>query len=93
MISFSFSLPPIVTVLITPGTVRGGRIASESIFSDTNVLNLVRTGERTATRIASEPRNLVAKYARTELRKASFAVRVSEPWNKLLAEQKNKISN
>jgi hypothetical protein len=28
-------------------------------------------------------------YARTELRKASFAIRVTEPWNTLPTEQKN----
>ncbi len=42
------------------------KLASESIFSDTKVLKLVGTSERTATRIASEPRNLVAQYARTQ---------------------------
>jgi hypothetical protein len=50
------------------------KLVSECIFSDTNVLKLVGTGERTATRIASEPRNLVAQYSRTELGKASFVV-------------------
>jgi hypothetical protein len=50
------------------------KLASENIFSNTNVLKPFGTGKRTATRIASEPRNLVTQYARTELRKALFAV-------------------
>ncbi len=41
-----------------------------------------------ATRIASEPRNLVAQYARTDVRKASFAFRVTKPWNRLPAEHR-----
>ncbi len=58
------------------------------------MLKLVGTGERTATRRASEPRKMVAQYAQTELRKASFAVRVIEPSNKLPVEQKkNEISS
>jgi hypothetical protein len=36
-----------------------------------------------------EPRNLVAQYARTDVRKVSFAVRVMEPWNRLPTKHKN----
>ncbi len=32
------------------------------------------------------PLNLVQKYARTEIRRNSFSVRVAEPWNKLSRE-------
>jgi hypothetical protein len=38
------------------------------------------------TRQAVEPLNLVHKYARTQVRRKSFSVRVAEPWNKLLRE-------
>ncbi len=34
----------------------------------------------------SEPKNLITQYARTELWKASFAIRVTEPWNTLPTE-------
>jgi hypothetical protein len=51
------------------------------------ILETVRTtGART--RQAAEPLNLVHKYryARTEVRRNSFSVRVAEPWNKLSRE-------
>jgi hypothetical protein len=49
------------------------------------ILEAVRTtGART--RQAAEPLNLVHKYARTEVRRNSFSVRVAEPWNKLSRE-------
>jgi hypothetical protein len=41
------------------------------------------------TRMAAEPRNLVTQYSRTELRRASFAIRVTEQWDSLPTEQKN----
>jgi hypothetical protein len=41
---------------------------------------------RARTRQAAEPLNLVHKYARTEVRRNSFSVRVAEPWNKLSRE-------
>jgi ribonuclease P/MRP protein subunit RPP40 len=63
------------------------KLASESIFSNTNVLKLVGTGVHTATRIGSESRSLVTQYARTELRNRT------EPWNKFPMEQKNANSN
>ncbi len=44
---------------------------------------------QSVTRMATEPRNLVAQYSRTELRRASFVVRVMEQWNSLPTEQKN----
>ncbi len=37
----------------------------------------------------SEPRNIVAEKARTGVIKASFAVRVTKLWNRVLAEHKN----
>ncbi len=49
------------------------------------ILETVRTtGART--RQAAKPLNLVHKYARTEVRRNSFSVRVAEPWNKLSRE-------
>jgi hypothetical protein len=42
------------------------------------------TGART--RPAAEPLNLVHTYARTEVKRNSFSVRVAEPWNKLSRE-------
>jgi hypothetical protein len=40
--------------------------------------------------MASEPKNLITQYARTELWKASFAIRVTGvPWNTLLTELNN----
>jgi hypothetical protein len=50
---------------------------------------MVGTNESMATRFASEPRNQVAQYAGTDVRKASFAVRVMEPWNRLPTKHKN----
>jgi hypothetical protein len=60
-------------------------------FKDTRVLELIGNHDRAGTRMASEPKNLVAQYARTEMRKSSFAKknRVTEPWNSLLAALKN----
>jgi len=51
------------------------------------------TGART--RQAAEPLNLVHKYARTEVRRKSFSVRVAEPWDKLHQEkpEKQKMSS
>jgi hypothetical protein len=51
------------------------------------LLETVRITEA-GTRQAAEPLNLVHKYARTEVRRNSFSVRVAEPWNKLVKETK-----
>jgi hypothetical protein len=61
----------------------------EERFQNNMILRTVGKNTRAATTIASEPKNLITQYARTELRKASFAIRVTEPWNTLPTELKN----
>jgi hypothetical protein len=39
--------------------------------------------------MASDPDNLVIQFSRTELWKASFWIRVAEPWNAITIEQKH----
>ncbi len=53
------------------------------------LIELIGNRDRAGTRMASEPKNLVAQYARTKMRKSSFANRVTEPWNSLPAALKN----
>jgi hypothetical protein len=57
-------------------------------FQNNMVLWTVGENTRAATRMASEPKNLITQSATTELRKASFAIRVTEPWNTLPTELK-----
>jgi hypothetical protein len=65
------------------------KMISEERFQNNMVLRTVGENTRAATRMASEPKNLITQYARTELRKASFAIRVTEPWNTLPTELRN----
>ncbi len=65
------------------------KMISEERFQNNMVLRTVGENIRAATRMASEPKNLITQYARIELRKASFAIRVTEPWNTLPTELKN----
>lgn len=65
------------------------KMVNDERFKGTRVLELIGNRDRAGTRMASEPKNLVAQYARTEMRKSSFANRVTEPWNSLPAELKN----
>jgi CheY-specific phosphatase CheX len=58
-------------------------MVNEARFKDTRVLELIGNCDRAGTRMASEPKNLVAQNARTEMRKSSFANQVTEPWNSL----------
>jgi hypothetical protein len=64
------------------------KMTSEERFRGAGVLKTAGESGRSGTRMAAEPRNLVAQYSRTELRRASFAVRVTEQWNSLPTEQK-----
>jgi hypothetical protein len=60
----------------------------------TTVLSTVGNNVRpVTTRLASEPKNLVTQYVRTELRKTSFTIRVTELWNNMPAEHKNVSRN
>jgi hypothetical protein len=65
------------------------KMITEERFQNNMVLRTVGENTRAATRMASEPKNLTTQYARTELRKASLANRVTEPWNTLQTELKN----
>jgi hypothetical protein len=69
------------------------KLAIESIFNGTDVLMMVRTAKHLATSVLSEQKNPVAHYTRTDVRKASFAVRVTDPWNRLPEEHKNASSS
>ena len=44
---------------------------------------------RARTRQAANPLNLQHKYARTEVRRNSFSIRVIDPWNKLSQETRS----
>ncbi len=54
------------------------KLTIESIFNGTDVLMMVRTGKHLATSVLSEQKNPVAHYTRTNVRKTSFAMRVTE---------------
>jgi hypothetical protein len=58
-------------------------MVNDERFKGTRVLELIGNHDRAGHRMASERKNLVAQYARTEMRKSSFANRVTEPWNSL----------
>jgi hypothetical protein len=62
---------------------------TEERFQNNRVLRTVGENIRAATRMASEPKNLITQYARTELWKASFAIWVTVPWNTLPTELNN----
>ncbi len=64
------------------------KMTSEERFRGAGVLKTGESGS-SGMRMAAEPRNLVTQYSRTELRRASFAARVTEQWNSLPTEQKN----
>ncbi len=59
------------------------KLANEKIFRNSRVLKFVGENARTATRMTAELKNLVTQHARTEQRKASFALRVIGKWNQL----------
>jgi hypothetical protein len=58
-------------------------------FRESGVLKQFRETGGTTTRMASDPKNLLTQFARTELRKGSFGIRVTESWNVLTSEQKH----
>jgi hypothetical protein len=62
----------------------GGSIAGgENLFKKTD------QPERARTRQAADPNSITVQYARMDIRKYSFGVRVVEPWNKLDQGTKN----
>jgi hypothetical protein len=48
---------------------------------------------RITTRQARDPGSLATKYARTDTRKYSFGLRVTEAWNKLDSETRNSANS
>jgi hypothetical protein len=69
------------------------KMTSDERFRGAGVRKSAGESGRSGTRMAAEPRNLVTQYSRTELRRASFAVRVMEQWNSLPTKQKNAKDN
>ena len=65
----------------------GGDIDCNGMFLKTN------HNERIKTRQAAEPSSLVLPYARTDMRKYSFGVRVVEPWNRLDPDHRESATN
>ncbi len=66
-----------------------GKLVNETRSKNTQVLRMIGNRDRTGAKMVSEPRSLIAQYARTEMRKSSFAYRVMEPWNSLPTASKN----
>jgi hypothetical protein len=64
-------------------------MVNEARFKNTQVLKMVRNCDRERTRTASEPRALVAQFARTGMGHFSFMIQVTEPWNSLPTKLKN----
>jgi hypothetical protein len=65
------------------------KMVNETRSKNTQVLRMIGNRDRAGTKIVSEPRSLIAQYARTEMRKSSFVYRVMEPWNSLPTALKN----
>jgi hypothetical protein len=62
-----------------------------SIARGKNLFKKTDQPERARTRQAADPNSIMVQYARTDIRKYSFGVRVVEPWNKLDQGTKNCI--
>ncbi len=60
-----------------------GGLEGEDMFRRTDDL------DRVSTRQSEDPSSLAARYARTDMRKYSFGVRVTDSWNRLEPEIRN----
>jgi hypothetical protein len=62
-----------------------------SIAGGSNLFKKTDGPDRVRTRLAADPTNLAVQYARTDIRKFSFGLRVVEPWNKLAPDTRSCI--